>query len=192
VTLFAVGIVCFIYHELRAEHPLIDLRVLGERNLATACVILFSAFAVLYMASIAVPAMLQALFGYDALRAGLVLSPSGFSSIAVMVVAGFLLGRGTDARWLIATGLCVLAVSNYWMSQLNLEIGPWQVVWPRMVLTAGLGFIFAPINVAAYLYTPRALRGSAIALLSLLRNEGGSVGTSMVQTIQERRDQFHV
>ena len=61
-----------------------------------------------------------------------------------------------------------------------------------MVLTAGLGLIFAPINVAAYMYTPAHLRGSAIALVSLLRNEGGSVGTSMAQTIQQRRDQFHL
>jgi DHA2 family multidrug resistance protein len=42
------------------------------------------------------------------------------------------------------------------------------------------------------MYVPKHLRGSAIALLSLLRNEGGSVGTSMSQTIQERRDQFHL
>jgi DHA2 family multidrug resistance protein len=50
---------------------------------------------------------------------------------------------------------------------------------------------FAPANVAAYLYTPLALRGAAVGLLSLLRNEGGSVGTSVAQTLQERRDQFH-
>ena len=77
------------------------------------------------------------------------------------------------------------------MAHLNLQISSRQVIVPRMVLTAGLGLIFAPINVAAFLYTPRELRGSAIALISLLRNEGGSVGTSMVQTIQQRRDQFH-
>ena len=77
------------------------------------------------------------------------------------------------------------------MAHLNLQMSPWQVVGPRMVLTAGLGLIFAPINVAAYMYMPKHLRGAAIALVSLLRNEGGSFGTSMSQTIQERRDQFH-
>lgn len=192
ITLFVLGLGLFIVHELRSAQPLIKLRVLGERNLAMSCVILFSAFSVLYLASIAVPAMLQALFGYDALHAGLVLSPGGFSSIAVLVIAGFLLGRGVDARWLIAGGLLMIAASNYWMANLNLGISPWQVVWPRMVLTGGLGLIFAPINVAAYLYTPRAWRASAIALVSLLRNEGGSVGTSMVQTLTARRDQFHL
>jgi DHA2 family multidrug resistance protein len=77
------------------------------------------------------------------------------------------------------------------MSQLNLFISPGQVVWPRVVLVLGLSICFAPANVAAYLYTPIALRGAAVGLLSLLRNEGGSVGTSMAQTLQERREQFH-
>ena len=58
-------------------------------------------------------------------------------------------------------------------------------------MVAGLAVCFAPANVAAYLYTPLALRGAAVGLLSLLRNEGGSVGTSLAQTFQERRDQFH-
>jgi MFS transporter, DHA2 family, multidrug resistance protein len=53
------------------------------------------------------------------------------------------------------------------MSQLNLEISPWHVVWPRVVMVAGLGLVFAPLNVAAYLYTPRALRGAAVGLLAL-------------------------
>src|SRR5207253_6881066 len=110
---------------------------------------------------------------------------------SMMVLVGFLLGRGADARWLIAAGLAVVAASNYWMSQMNLQISPWQVILPRMVLTAGLGLIFAPLNVAAFKYTPKHLRGAAVGLLALLRNEGGSVGTSMTQTIQERRDQFH-
>ncbi|MBV8092541.1 MAG: hypothetical protein JO110_04765 [Acetobacteraceae bacterium] len=60
-----------------------------------------------------------------------------------------------------------------------------------MVLIVGLAMCFAPANVAAYLYTPLALRGAAVGLLALLRNEGGSVGTSLAQTMQQRRDQFH-
>jgi DHA2 family multidrug resistance protein len=76
------------------------------------------------------------------------------------------------------------------MSQMNLDISPDQVVWPRVLVVLGLSMCFAPANVAAYLYTPLELRGAAIGLLSLLRNEGG-VGTSMAQTLHERRDQFH-
>jgi DHA2 family multidrug resistance protein len=88
-------------------------------------------------------------------------------------------------------GLLTIAAGSYWMSQMNLSIGPWNVVWPRVVVIVGLSLIFAPLNVAAFLYIPRELRGSAVGLLALLRNEGGSVGTSLAQTFLQRREQFH-
>ena len=105
MVLFVLGLGFFIFREMRIANPIVNFRVLGERNLAMSCIIIFCAFAVLYAASISLPALLQALFGYDALAAGLVLSPAGISSISMMVVVGFLLGRGADARWLIAAGL---------------------------------------------------------------------------------------
>jgi DHA2 family multidrug resistance protein len=190
--LFGLGLVLLIVREMRTAHPIIDFRVLGERNFAVSCVIMFFAFAVVYCASIALPSLLQGLFGYDALRSGLAMSPSGVSSMAAMVVAGILLGRQFDARWMIAAGLVVMAAGNYWMARMNLQISMSQVIWPRMVLTLGLGLLFAPVSVAAYKYVPLHLRGAAVGLLSLLRTEGGSVGTSMSSTIQEPRQQFHL
>jgi DHA2 family multidrug resistance protein len=190
--LVVVGLIALIVWELRHPSPVVNFRPLRERNFALCCVIIFCAFAVLYAASTSLPALLQSLFGYDALSAGLVMSPAGFFAVLVMPFVGRALGKGTDARWLLAAGLLIMAVGNYWMSQLNLDISPGQVVWPRVMLVVGLSMCFAPANVAAYLYTPPLLRGAAVGLLSLLRNEGGSVGTSMAQTIQERRDQFHV
>jgi DHA2 family multidrug resistance protein len=190
--LFVLGLAFFIFRQLRIANPLVNLRALAERNLAMSCVILSCAYAVLYANSFSLPNLLQALFGYDAYRAGLILSPGGITSLSALVIAGLLLGRGTDARWLVAAGLVLVAVSSYWMALLNLQVSPWDWVRPRMLLTLGLGLIFAPINVAAFKYTPLYLRGSAVGLLALLRNEGGSVGTSMAQTVQERREQFHL
>ncbi|TAI66964.1 DHA2 family efflux MFS transporter permease subunit [Bradyrhizobium sp. Leo170] len=189
--LVVVGLTALIFWELRHPSPVVNFRPLRERNFAACCFIIFCAFAVLYAASTSLPALLQSLFGYDALSAGLVMSPAGFAALLAMPFVGLALGRGTDARWLIAAGLLVMAVGNYWMSQMNLDISPGQVVWPRVMLVFGLSMCFAPANVAAYLYTPPLLRGAAVGLLSLLRNEGGSVGTSLAQAIQERRDQFH-
>lgn len=192
IILFVFGLGFLIVREMRIKSPIVNFRVLDERNLAMSCIILSCAFAVLYAASFSLPNMLQALFGYDAFRAGLILSPGGITSVTALIIAGFLLGRAVDARWLIAAGLLVVAASNYWMSMLNLQVSPIQLVWPRMVLTLGLGLIFAPINVAAFKYIPVHLRGAAVGLLALLRNEGGSIGTSMAQTIQIRREQFHL
>ena len=189
--LFAAGLTGLIVWELRHPNPVVNFRPLRERNFAACCIIIFFAYAVLYAASTSLPGLLQSLFGYDALNAGLVMSPAGLFALVAMPVVGRLIGRGADTRWLIAAGVLTMAVGNYWMSQLNLNISPGQVVWPRVVLVLGLSICFAPANVAAYLYTPPLLRGAAVGLLSLLRNEGGSVGTSVAQTVQERREQFH-
>ncbi|MBI1367926.1 MAG: DHA2 family efflux MFS transporter permease subunit [Planctomycetes bacterium] len=189
---FVGGLVALIYRELRIKNPLINLRTLLDRNFRACCIIIFCAFGVLYANTTQLPALLQTLFGYDATTSGLVLSPAGVGAVIVLMIVGALLTRGVDARWLMAAGLVVLGIGNWWMSQLNLEVSPWQVVWPRVVLIAGLSMIFAPLNVAAFMYLPAEARGAAVGLLALLRNEGGSVGTSVAKTLLERREQFHV
>jgi DHA2 family multidrug resistance protein len=189
---FVAGLVGLVFWELRHRNPVVNLRPLGERNFAACCIIIFCAYLALFAATKSLLGLLQSLFGYDALSTGLVMSPSGIFAVIAMPIVGRLIGLKMDTRWLIGTGLLLMAAGNYWMSQMNLDISPSQAVWPRVVLVAGLAICFAPANVAAYLYTPMALRGAAIGLLSLLRNEGGSVGVSLAQTYQERRDQFHV
>ena len=192
LVLFLLGLGGLLYRELRIANPLINFRTLADRNFRACCLIIFCAYGVLYANTTTLPGLLQSLFGYDATTSGLVLSPSGVGAIIVLSVVGRLLTRGVDARSLIAVGLLTLALGNYWLALGNLDIGPWDVVWRRVVVIAGLSMVFSPLNVAAFLYIPPALRGAAVGVLALLRNEGGSVGTSMTQTILERREQFHL
>jgi len=190
--LIALALGFLIFRELRIHNPVVNFRPLKERNFVVSCIIIFCAYGVLYAASISLPGLLQSLFNYDAYHSGLVMSPAGIFAIGVLLVGGVLLRFGVDARWLILVGLIIVGGADYWMSQMNLEISPWQVAGPRIVMVMGLSLIFAPLNVAAYMYTPRELRAAAVGLFSLLRNEGGSVGTSIAQTLQERREQFHL
>jgi len=191
VTLFFVGGIGLVFWETRQANPIVNFRPMRDRNFVFSCLIIFCAFGILYGSSTLLPAFLESLFGYDAFHAGLVLSPAGGFTIMALIVVGVLLGRGVDARWLIAIGLLILSAGCYWMSQMNLDISPWDVVWARVVMISGLGMTFAPLNVAAFLYIPRNLRAAAVGLFALLRNEGGSVGTSVGQTITERREIFH-
>jgi DHA2 family multidrug resistance protein len=191
LVLFVFGLTSLVIREMSIGNPLINFRTLADRNFRSCCVIIFCAYGVLYANTTSVPALLQTLFGYDATTSGLVLSPAGLFAIIVLLIVGVLLTRGVDARYLMAGGLLTMAAGNYWMSQLNLSVSPWHIVWPRVVIIGGLSMIFAPLNVAAFLYIPKEMRGGAVGLLALLRNEGGSVGTSVAQIIQERRQQFH-
>jgi DHA2 family multidrug resistance protein len=189
---FIAGLAGLVFWEMRHRNPVVNFRPLGECNFAACCIIIFCAYLALFAATKSLLGLLQSLFGYDALSTGLVMSPSGIFAVIAMPIVGRLIGRRMDARWLIGAGLLLMTAGNYWMSQLNLDISPGQAVWPRVLVVLGLSVCFAPANVAAYLYTPMALRGAAVGLLSLLRNEGGSVGVSLAQTFQERRDQFHM
>jgi len=191
LVVFVASLGTLIWREVRIENPLLNFRTFKDTNFRWCCIIIFCAFGVLYANTTTLPALLQSLFGYDATTSGLVLSPAGIFAVMALAVIGRLLGRGVDARFLIAAGLLVMSFGNLWMSRLTLDVGPWQIVWPRVVVIVGLSMIFAPLNVAAFQRIPKELRGAAVGLLALLRNEGGSVGTSLAKTIHDRRDQFH-
>ena len=88
----AVGLIALIRWEMRHPSPIVNFRPLLERNFASCCLIIFCAFAVLYAASTSLPGLLQSLFGYNALSAGLVMSPAGFFAVVAMPFVG--LGHG--------------------------------------------------------------------------------------------------
>lgn len=104
LSLFILALASLIFRELRQSKPVVNFRPLSERNFLVSSIIIFFAYAVLYGASTTLPALLQSLFGYDALNAGLVMSPSGVFAIILMPVVALLLGRGKDARWIILAG----------------------------------------------------------------------------------------
>lgn len=194
-SLAAVFVACLgglLVWELRHPGPLVNVRPLADRNFLVGSIVIATAYAILYAQTVTLPNMLQTLFGYDATHSGLVLSPAGVAAVCLLPVVAFLLSRGADARWLVAAGLSLMAAGNYWLSRMNLEMGPWDVIWPRVVTIAGLALLVTPLNVAVYQNVPLHLRGAAVGLFSLLRNEGGSVGTSVAQTVRERREQFHL
>jgi DHA2 family multidrug resistance protein len=120
-----------------------------------------------------------------------VLWPAGIFSALTLVAVSRLIGWGIGARWLIALGLLIMAAGNYWMALMNLDISPSLAIWPRVVTIVGLSVMITPLNVAAFGYIPKQLRGAAVGLLALLRNEGASFGVSLVETVQARRHQFH-
>ena len=194
-SLSAVFVVCLaglIWRESKISAPLINFRTLLDANFRWCCVIIFCAFAVLYANTTSLPSLLQTLFGYDATTSGMVLSPAGVGAVITLLIVGRLLGKGVDARYLMSAGLLTMGAGSYAMSRFTLDIGPMPVVLARVLFICGLSMIFAPLNVAAFQRIPPELRGAAVGLLALLRNEGGSVGTSVAQTLHEQREQFHV
>ena len=94
-----------------------------------------------------------------------------------MVLVGLLMARGTDARLLIGSGLAVMAAANYWMVRLNLDVGPWQMVGPRMLLTLGMGLMFQLTDQRGSLQIrPAASAGRGGRLAQPAAHRGGQRG----------------
>ena len=107
-----------------------------------------------------------------------------------MPLVGFLMTR-VQARWLIIAGLVVGAIGLFRMANFNLQISFSDAVWARNIMSAGLGFLFVPINTVAYYYIKKTETDYASGLINLARNLGGSAGISFVTTMLARRAQFH-
>jgi DHA2 family multidrug resistance protein len=185
------AMVAFVIVELRAEHPVVDLRAFRERSFATGNVIMFMGFGCMFGSFVLLPLYAQKLMDYTAFWAGLVLGPGGVASFVVMPVAGLLMKRGVSPRSLLALGLCSLACAIWLMSGLNLEAGFFAICLPRIIQGVGLGLFFVPLATAAFMNIPREEIGNASAIFNLLRNLGGSFGVAFSTTILSQRAQLH-
>ncbi|MGA2037743.1 MAG: DHA2 family efflux MFS transporter permease subunit [Bryobacteraceae bacterium] len=186
----AVCLVSVVFWELKHEHPVIDFRVLKNRNFALGTLSMLVLGFVLYGSTMLLPVLLQTLLGYTAMLSGLVLSPGGLVVIVCMPLVGTLL-RHFQARWLVIFGVLVSATGLLIMSRFNLYIDYGTAVWSRMVQSAGMAFLFVPISVATVATVSRDRMNYATGLFNLARNIGGSSGIATVTTLLARRSQMH-
>jgi DHA2 family multidrug resistance protein len=185
-----IGIVAGIIWELRQKEPVVDLRMLKNRNFAVATLAMFFLGFVLYSSTVLIPQFLQQLLGYTAELAGLALSPGGAVLMLMMPVVGFLVSK-VDTRVLISFGCIVSSLALFVMAGWDLQLDYRHAVQARMLQSFGLAFLFIPINVAAFAYVPREKTNMGTGIINLARNIGASVGIATVTTMLERRTQAH-
>ena len=188
-----ISTVCFlgfIVRELSTAHPIVDLRVLKNRNFGAGILMITTLGAVLYGTTAALPIFLQTLMGYPALESGLTLSPRGMAAFVATFVVGRLVGRVRN-RILISIGFILLALSSFWLGNISLQVGIWNVIWPSVLNGVAISFIFTPLTTAAVGHLRQEQMGNATGIYNLMRNLGGSFGIALVSTMIVRRAQVH-
>jgi DHA2 family multidrug resistance protein len=185
-----VSMVLFFIVEYFAEHPIMNLKTFRNISFTTGCLVMFFAFFNLFGSIVLLPIYLQTLMGYTATLAGLVLGPGGVATLIAMPIAGRLVTK-VNPKGLLAFGIIVAAYSTHLMSQFNLLADFPAVIWPRIVLGVGMGFLFIPLTTMTMSSVPKEDMGNAAAIYNLLRNLGGSFGVAFVTTMIARREQFH-
>ena len=175
---------------LSERHPIVNLRVLKNRNFSAGTLITAVYGVILYGITAMLPLFLQTLMGYPALQSGLAVSPRGLGSFLSMFVAGRLVNL-VDNRVLLAFGFILLAISAAMLGQINLDIAMSSVAWPNVINGFATGFIFVPLTTMAMGTLRKQEMGNATGVYNLMRNIGGSVGIATVTTLLARGAQIH-
>ena len=180
----------FIWRELAVADPIVNLRVLKNRNFSAGTLITAAYGVILYGVTAMLPLFLQTLLRYPALQSGLAVSPRGLGSFLSMFVVGRLVSV-VDNRVLLAFGFIILAISAAMLGQINLEIAMSSVAWPNVINGFASGFIFVPLTTMAMGTLRKREMGNATGIYNLMRNIGGSVGIAVVTTLLARGAQTH-
>lgn len=185
-----VALILLVIRELRVDDPIVDLKLLHDRNFGIANAMMLMLGFILLGSTVLIPIYVQTLLGYTAEQAGLVLTPGGFVIMLLMPVTGALVSR-VQPRWMIAGGLVVAAYAMWRMSGFTTQADYETILWARVVQAIGLAFLFIPINTAAYVNISPEKSNNAAALINLARMLGGSIGISLIETYLARRTQVH-
>jgi EmrB/QacA subfamily drug resistance transporter len=179
-----VMLVAFVLVERRAEHPLLPLRVLADRNRAGAYAASFLASVGMFGVFLFLIYYLETTLGYSAIKAGLAFLPM---TVIVIVAAGFattVLITRVSPRVLIAGGLLVAAVGMVLLTRIDVDSSYATAILPPMAIVAlGLGFVFAPSFSLGTLGIHPHDAGVASATINVSQQIGGSIGTALLNTI---------
>ncbi len=189
-TIAATSLIALVIWELNHDDPVIDLKLLKNRNFALTIGVMAIPGLILFGTTQLIPQMLQQVLGYSSLDAGLALTAGGVATLVAVPFAGRLAGA-VDVRFLLFPALLVQAAALWNMSHLNADITFWDAATARLYQAMALPFLFVPINAIAYVGLRQNQTAQASSLLNVARNLGGTMGISLSQTLLSNGLQKH-
>ncbi|HET6333657.1 MAG TPA: DHA2 family efflux MFS transporter permease subunit [Polyangiales bacterium] len=185
-----VGLVMFVFRELKSEQPVVDLRVLRYRSLWAGSLLSIIIGIALYGALFAVPIFAQTILGYTSEQTGLLLLPGAITSAVTMIFAARLV-RMFDPRYVLVVGGLTLALSLSQLGHLTVSTGESQLFWPMIIRAIGTVLMFLPLNLSTIGPIPKQDVSAATGFFNLTRQLGGSIGVAMLSGILDHRMAFH-
>jgi len=177
VAVSAIALVTFIVHELEAPNPVVDLRVFKNRNYSASTGLNFLIGFALFGASYLFSLYCGAVMHYSALDIGRVFLLAGLSQVLLMPFIGIMANK-LDPRYMLFFGVFMATLSQYVSAQLQGGADFYALVWPNLIRSLGLGFVFIPVSITALSDLRPEQRGNATGLFNLTRELGGSLGTA--------------
>jgi len=177
----AAGLTLFVWREVRAARPAVDLGLFRNVPFASATALGGVLGMGLYGALFLLPLFLQQLLGYPAMKSGLTLMPRGLAMAVVMPIGGLFYNR-LGPRILVGSGLLISAFSFWDLAHLTGETGAWDLLLPQVWQGIGFSLLFVALSTAALATIPRTKMTAAAGLYNVVRQVLGSVGIALSAT----------
>jgi len=192
IALAVLGWIGTIVWELYVKDPVVDFRLFRSRNFAIAGILLFVFGVGLFGTTTLIPDMLQSLYGYRAIDAGLILGPGALAITFLAPISAQLLQRRMiSPKAMVLTSIKVIGLSMFVYSAMNLDTNAAHYRLERVLQGIGYGLFLVPVSLIAYSQLRPDQNNKASSMTNLLRNWGGSFGIAFVTTESVRRQDFH-
>jgi len=176
--LAVIGMLGAVAWLLYAKKPVLNIRVLKDRNFAMASIMMASMAAILYGSTVLLPELAQQVLGYDATLSGMILSPGALLLIVLIPIVSAL-QKTVPVKYLIFFGFLLLGASLVYAQRLTPDVSFHELMFMRAFQSAGLAFLFAPLTTIAFVKIAKRDAGDASALFTMFRNVSGSIGISV-------------
>ena len=176
----------FVWAQLRAARPFVNLRIFGTISFAAGCVITVVSGFGLYGINLVTPLFFQGPLRLPAYDTGIFLLQGSISTAVLIPFVGPITRR-VDARIVIGAGLVMFALGAWMMGSLNADAGYWDIFVPRVLQGLALGLLFVPLIAVTLSQIAPAFLSDATGIATLVRYLGGNVGIAVLQVLQVRR-----
>jgi len=187
-----LGVYLFIWRELVAKDPAVELRVLKDKNLAIGTVLSFILGFGLYGSTFVIPLFTQNSLGWTAFQSGLMLVPSSIATGLMMPIVGRAIQKGVSQKYLIAMGFSAFFGFSLWAyTVITPFTSEGDFFWMLMLRGVGLGFLFVPTTTLALSSLKGKEIGQGAAFTGMVRQLGGSFGIALISTYISRKSVQH-
>ncbi len=183
------GILFFI-SQFRGKNPLVNLRILKDRNFLFGTAAQVVMMAVFLASAALLPSMLQALLGYTSFLSGMSMASRGFGSVIAIVIYGAL-AKILGDKFFAVLGIALIAVGGIFFGMINLEINLQTIAFPNALFGAGMSLGMTTLMILSFSSLKNEEMTNASGLQNLLKNIGGAIGTSLSTTLISRSAQKH-
>ncbi|KID00381.1 multidrug resistance protein B [Hafnia alvei] len=186
-----LSIILLIIWEATSSNPLIDLSLFRSRNFCIGVLAISCAYLIYSGAIVLMPQLLQEVFGYTSVWAGLAYSPIGIIPLIIAPIIGHY-GNKIDMRILVTFSFIVYAGCYYWRAvTFNTDIDFTAIIVPQFIQGFAVACFFLPLTTITLSGLAPEKFAAATSMSNFFRTLAGSIGTSITITLWSRGGSFH-